>query len=229
MTNDVGYRLLDELLADPWRFDANGRWTELLQAYIAGLSLDTLQVLLRHEDVAVQRVAAAIVSEMGPRRGFRFLDDVIPLAASADVEVAYHATEALTTFSELHLEKFSHVLQNLEHDNDVIRRLSMRMASRVPATTLSAALTQFSPTSASGRDHLAGLALLIREPTDRAGLQAGLQAASAIVRRYAAVGARRFQTVAPELIHEAAGSDDGDVRRFAENELNPPSWNTRLT
>ena len=60
-------QLIEAMLADPIAFEEQGRANELLKHYFSGFPLDTLRPLLRSENVAVQRNASFIASELGSR------------------------------------------------------------------------------------------------------------------------------------------------------------------
>lgn len=48
--------LIGELLADPAGFKERGRPYQLLEEYFAGLSVETLRPLLRHDDMLAKRL-----------------------------------------------------------------------------------------------------------------------------------------------------------------------------
>ena len=59
MTNtQAAQQLIDEILADPIQFEAEGRANDLLHYYFNGFRLDTLRPLLKSSDVVVQRNAS---------------------------------------------------------------------------------------------------------------------------------------------------------------------------
>lgn len=228
MTPNRGSELIVELLSDPAAFEEKHGPYALLQEYFRGMELDTLRPLLKHPDVLVQRAAAFIASELG-RKGHSLADAVIPLAQSPDPDVAYDATLALTAFSDVSdsdARNFVHVLHNLEHADEAVRRVTMRMASNVSLATLLAAGERFSGPSAT--EHAHGLRLVVEAEQHPHKVTDALDHSSPLVRRYAGVAARRLLKSKPDLIQKAALSKDHDVREFASLELNPPSIDSVL-
>ena len=51
MQNQTATELIQEMLADPIQFEAEGRANDLLQYYFDGFPLDTLRPLLQSSDV----------------------------------------------------------------------------------------------------------------------------------------------------------------------------------
>jgi hypothetical protein len=222
MTKVTGEALISELLTDAETFTEKHGPYALLQEYFHGFSLETLRPLLRHTDPAIRRVGAFITSELGSK-GLHLVDDIVPLASSDDPRLVYDAMVAITSFSDGLGSAFEYVLRNLAHVDSGIRRLCMQMTAGVSVTTLNVASQSFSQENPIDREHLTGISLLLQPAVNPDQIRRLLVDPSPLLRRYAAVAARRAITKAPELITEASLNEDADVKRFAYDELNPPA------
>ena len=222
-----GVALIHELMNSPEEFVAKAGPNALLHEYFRGLPLDTLRPLLRHGNLLIQRAAVFIASELGGD-GRALVDDVIPLLASADREVAYDALIAVTAFtSSFDADRFEHVIRALENEDEVLRRLAMRMVSNSPTGTLQGALKRFRAFIQSDPEHRIGLTLLIKgDQLLSEEFQKALAHGSPLIRRYAAIAARRLMKTMPKCIASVASCDDPELRTFAEGELNPPAWDS---
>jgi hypothetical protein len=123
----TGEQLIRELLTNPRVFSKDGRAYDLLQAYFAGLPLETLRPLLRDDDLLVRRAAAFVAEELGIQAQ-SLIDDILPLLASGDRYLQYHAMEALAVCSQgEQAAAFKHVARGLENDDDVLRFRAMEL------------------------------------------------------------------------------------------------------
>jgi len=208
-------QLIRDLLADPEGFDAKGRGYDLLQAYFAGLPLETLRPLLRSQVPLVRRAAAFVASELGSQ-ACSLLDDVIPLLASGNRHLQYHAMEVLAVCSEgERAEAFVQVVRELESDDDVLRALAMRLVSNADLSQLEAARRRLNPSDPRQRKHEQALVTLMAagrvEPAVVAAMIGDVQP---LVRRYGAIAAKRLFRELPHLFTMVGASDDADLQRF---------------
>jgi hypothetical protein len=215
--DDTGQRLIDDLLADPPGFDASSRGYDLLKAYFAGLSLETLRPLLKSDDVHVQRVAAFVASELGIQAR-SLVDDVIPLLSSGNRYLQYHALEVLTVCCKAERAvDFAHVARALESDDDVLRVLAMRLISNAQTAQLEAAQRAFDASDPRQRTHGDALrALAAGNRVEPGVVLAMIRDANPLVRRYGAIAAKRLQEY-PNLMTEVGASDDADLGKFYQS------------
>ena len=131
MTNTLtAQQLIDEMLADPIQFEAEGRANDLLQYYFNGFPLDTLRPLLKSSNVVVQRNASFIASELGSKSA-ALVDDIIPLLHSGDPHIQYAAAEVLAVCCHGEsAEKYRHIIKLLETSHEGLRELVLDLMSR---------------------------------------------------------------------------------------------------
>jgi len=214
-----GEALVSELLANPLKFTEQGNAYQLLQAYFDGYSLETLSPLLTNQNVMVQRAAVWVASELG-KQACSLIHDVIPLIDSHDRNIKYHALEcAIVCASGANVKEFVHVVRSLQSEDDVIRRLAMRLMSNADRAQLEGLLSS-DAISTLGSVHARGLLQLSRpvpvEPKDVLQL---IESPDPLDRKYGAIAAKRFLKSFPQLIVAAAASSDLEVQRFAREEL----------
>src|SRR5262245_13637219 len=132
----TGEQLIRELLSDPAEFGKRGKAYLLLQHYLHGLSVDSLRPLLLHRSELVRRSAAYVVSELG--EGARsVVREVVPLIHDPDLHTQWYALECVMVCStETDVDLFVFVIQELENENDSMRRLAMRLVSNASQTQI---------------------------------------------------------------------------------------------
>jgi len=223
MEGRAGERLINDLLADPRKFDEDGRAYALLQIYFAGFPLDTLRLLLRNDDIFVQRAAAFIASELGGKAS-SLVDDIVPLVSSTDRHVQWYAMEVLAVCGEgEHVEKFAVVIQMLKSNDVALRRLAMRLIANADVSQLEAARRYFATRGASHESHetethhQALVTLVARNRVEPPVVAAMIKDTDPLVRRYGAIMAARLVSEYPNLILEARASDDPDLQSFCES------------
>jgi hypothetical protein len=216
MTNDqIGEQLIRDLLADPRKFDSDGRAYDLLQAYFSGLPLETLRPLLKNDEALVQRAAVFVASELGSQAR-DLVDDVIPLVQANDRYLQYHAMEIIAVCCEGELSgNFVHVVRALESQDDVLRALAMLLVSNANTSQLEAARQYFDAAGSNHRTHASGLHALVQaHRLDPAIVASMMQDADPLTRRYGAIAARRLLPEFPYLFTAAESSNDLAVREF---------------
>jgi len=218
MDDQDGEQLVDELLADPRKFDDEGKAYALLQLYFKGFPVETLRPLLRSDNVFVQRSAAFVASELGGDSR-NLVDDLIPLLSSVDRHVSWYAMEALTVCCKgEHIEKFAHVARMLESDDNALRGLAMRLVSNADVSQLEAAWRFFGAPDSYHRTHADALhALVAAHKVDPTFVVAMMHDPDPLIRRYGAIAAKRVLKKFPHLIMEAGSSVDSDLRRFHDD------------
>ncbi|MBI2374004.1 MAG: hypothetical protein HYV07_08400 [Deltaproteobacteria bacterium] len=220
MEVEAGRGLICDLLADPRRFNDDGRAYDLLQAYFEGLAVETLRPLLRSADPLVRRVAVFVASELGGQAA-DVIHDVIPLLESGDRYLQYHAMEVLTVCcGGEHAGEFAHVARQLESADDVLRALAMRLVARADVSQFEAA-RRLVARDANSRTHQEGLQILAAgEGVEPGPVAAMIGNADPLLRRYGAIAAKRLLARLPSLMSEVGASDDGDLRRFYHEAAN---------
>ena len=211
MNSNVGHVLLEELLADPLRFSDSGRTIHLLQAYFDGFSKETIRPLLRCENAWVQQSVAFVCSELG-KAATSLVNDFPGLVTSTNKHIAWYAMEVIAvcaTDDTVYL--FFKVLEQLENHTDALRRLAVRLASRVDVAESLAARTHFETQKHSFDLHVRCLNVVADERADEQSLAALLEADEPMARRYGSIGAIRFRAQFPQVLALARDSADADV------------------
>ena len=214
-SKSVGEQLIQELLANPSKFDHRGRAYQLLQEYFRGLPLETLRPLLSNEDAIVKKAAVWVVSELG-KDASTLIHDVIPLLQESDRRIKYHALESVMVCSvDENVDEFVHVARALESDDEEIRRLAMRLIGNANTTQLVAAVKLLRSGSDLDRLHEQGLSAVLKaQSLDIGQIHRMIASEKPLVRKYGAIAAKRTFHKHPELIAAAASSADADVRQF---------------
>lgn len=212
--NTGGENLIEELLANPVRFRERGRGYDLLQQYFAGLPLGTLAALLRHQELDVRRAAVWIASELG-RETCSLIDDIILLLNDEDRFLSYHVLDVLIVCSAERGELI-HIAHALQDTDEVIRRRAMALLVRASESQISAALLL--AREKDDPDHQEGLELLLRcrsIPSDQ--FATLLHLPKDLLRKYAAIAAKRQEANRPHIREELSASQDPDIRYLTEN------------
>lgn len=211
MSESEAVALLEELLKNPTEFNERGRAYALLQEYFAGFPVETLRPLLRSEDGSIQRSAAFIVSELGVK-GEALIAELPPLLVASDVHVVWYAMESLAVCSKgANAEKFGDVILMMESPREPIRRLAMRLMTRVQEEQLDAARRLFERQDARSLHAEMLRVVLEREPAE-ACIASMINDPDPITRRYGAIAAKRNSLRFPGLIAAMRSSGDEDVR-----------------
>ena len=218
MTIKNGERLVRELLADPQKFSDGGRAYQLLEAFFAGLPIETLRPLLASNNQLVQRAGAFVASELGSQ-GRDLVDDVIPLLQSPDRHVQHYAMEVLAVCCEgHHAGKFAHVVRMLESGDRGIRLEAMELMSKADPSQIEAAEHLFKAADQNDQVHRNGLRTLIGSEggADVASAKEMIDSDDPLVRRYGAIAAKRLARLRPELMRLLSVADDPDLRDFSK-------------
>ncbi|MGF1507934.1 MAG: hypothetical protein ACFB9M_00375 [Myxococcota bacterium] len=190
----TGERLISQLLEDPSYFKEKGLAYQLLSEVFAGHPLDDIRRLLLSSVPLVQHAGAFVASELGAE-SVRLLDELIPLARSADIYVRYNALEAIAVATATDKqEEFVHVLLALNDDDERVRRMAMRVASRVSSVQLLAAERGFlhiAMDAGERGEHLEGLHMLNGDGWYEHAQTYLLAGTSDLLRQYAAIAFKR--------------------------------------
>ena len=204
-------QLISELLAEPSRFEGGYK---LLQAYLKGAPLETLRPLLRSGDVAIQREAVWVASELG-RQATVLLDDVVRVIDSGDRYLAYHAMESVTLCATgVRAPAFAHVVAKLEDADEVLRSLAMFLMSNVEIAQIAATVD-----AGLHHEHQEGLRLLLDPSAFDEAVLAFIHSAKPLSRRYGAIAAARLYEKNPRLIDEVKTMEDAEVGSFLDSVL----------
>jgi hypothetical protein len=212
----LGNPLIAELLADPAKFEEEGRSYQLLQEYFAGLPIETLRPLLRHKDDLVRHAALFVTSELG-QDACALLDDAIPHIASTDRFQSFHAHEIVLVCAEGPLaDRFIRITEGLESSDDVMRSLTMDLMSRADPSQLRAGADSLADARGRFDAHRRGLNLLANAdrvaPED---VERLLASDDRLDQFYGAIAAKRLREKYPELLEHAASLADLSIRNFA--------------
>ena len=208
--------LIHDLLADPIKFHNEGHANALLQTFFDGEPVEILRPLLHCRVSLVQHAVIFVASELG-KRATPLIGDVIPLMYLGDRYVRFHATEILAVCAVAeHSHEFAHVVQMLDSQDEVLRRLAMFLMSRVDIAQLAAARCRLAECGPRSEVHVQGLCTL--ESGSRASsemIKSMIISDDAVVRRYGAIAAHRLARDLPELVKTVLSSDDPDLREFS--------------
>ncbi|MEK8019040.1 MAG: hypothetical protein VSS75_019395 [Candidatus Parabeggiatoa sp.] len=211
--NLEGTQLIQELLTDPDRFREQG-WG--FQLWEAGLPVETLRPLLKHNDRRVRREAVWVASELG-HKARSLIHDAIPLIYDGDRDIQYSALEIVMvcSFAE-NVDHFVHVVRSLQSDDKLIRGLAMFLVSNADASRLEAGIRLFSSPGSSDKLHKQGLSNLLKGkfilPKQ---VLMMIDDKEPLVQKYGTIAAKRLIKNFPELIVHAISSANPDVRHFS--------------
>ena len=210
--------LIEQLRADPERFERDAGAYQLLQCYFHGYPIATLRPLLANADISIKRAAIFIVSELVTDYA-QLLDLLVPLVGCEEAYIHHTAMTAVAGVAKNeHATALLHILTQLLSPVQVYRLHAMKLLSTTRDQDLHHASTASS--TLPDRRHYVTLSRLFA-PTRIEAARSMITDADALIRRYGAIGAARFNTVAPDLAALLAASDDSDLRRFRER-LWPP-------
>lgn len=216
MKTDLTFeQLLQNLVAAPSNFDANGENSLLLlQYYVDGHDVRTLKPLLSHRNTAIRRTAAFIASELG-QLASDLIDEAVLLLKDDDGLIEYFAMDVVMVCSvATNTDKFVEIIKKMDSAISTTRRRAMFLVSNADVSQLSAAL-QFSTRSLSN-SHTIGIESLLKSNRLHVEeVEALINGPDPLLRRYGAIIARRLFQKFPELNATAASSTDSDLNQFA--------------
>ena len=185
---------------------------DLLQLLRRGFPAHRLRRLLESDDVAVVRTGTALLAELGEQ--LTSAATLLPeLLAHDDPKVRYYAVQAVLGAGSAHHGRLAATAADLVQDpSGPVRRSAARFLAFAPEAQLSAMLPFVSDTR---RHEL--LSRLMAGPSADA-IAAHLQA-EPVDRLVAAAAAVRLARRDPGPLHDAAASEDDDVRELARVEL----------
>lgn len=209
--------LIHQLIANPSNFEEQGKAYQLLDEFFSGLPVDILKPLLQHPDPALRRVATWIVSELG-EQACCILEAVAPLTESQDRHIAYYSLETVAncaTGKDAHY--FVRIARALESADKIIQFLAMRLllwadASQLETSALSIREVEFIA------EHREGLSLLADlDSADPNKILQMLKKQNHISAKYGSIAAKRLYLKYPELLVEAAGTHDPEIKKFLDD------------
>ncbi|MEQ1878037.1 MAG: hypothetical protein ABL958_15445 [Bdellovibrionia bacterium] len=215
----VGNPLIIEMLANPDRFEESGRAYELLQDYFRGYPVETLRLLLRHENILVQRVAVWIASELGDQ-GCGLLHEVIPLLESPDRRSRAYALDVVIVCAiGADVGEIVHIARAMESDDNGIRMLAMQLMSNADQSQLDAGARLAGSTAFLSAAHEDALRQISNRSQTSDEIRRMMGSADPLMRRYGAIAAKRATNVLPRLLEMAAENLDENIREFATRAL----------
>lgn len=177
--------MINDLLKDPKKFFDEGKSYDLLQEYFTGISVSSLDLLLKHENLIVKRVAIWIVSELGDK-AITLKESVLSLLQEKDRYLQYYTFESIMLFSASRAKSLFHYLMlSLESDDDVIRKLGMHLISNASNIQLEEAIQYYS--KIGEQIHTKGLALLLNTQASEKQIESMFFRKNKISPRYIAI------------------------------------------
>lgn len=215
-----GDNLIELLLKNPVDFNARGRGNELLNCYWGGFPIESLRPLLTHRHDEVREAAMFVATELGTKAS-PLINDIVPLVDDPDPSIAWDAIESVCVCSLGSCARyFTVVVRQLENTSSILRRLAMRLLSRVSEVQIRSAVQYVGELGPSAPLHLQGLLILIPSeiPNENA-IRSLLTADSELIQCYGAIGACRYRMPYPMLLQEAVLSTNPNVSEFAKDAL----------
>lgn len=196
-----GAELIEQLLANPAQFYAEGKSHELLQELFRGFPILALRPLLSYSELTVRRVAVWTASELGPKAA-PLTNVVIPLLLESDRYVRYHALEIVMVCSQgASADKFVHVVEAITDEDPVICSLAMRLVVTATDAQLQAALDSSARFGSAVDLHRQGLTrLLAIGDNSRDDVLSMLMSCARLTRIYGALIAKRVGMQCADLI-----------------------------
>ena len=204
--------LVESLLADPETFWAGGSVNALI-IESRGTDLDHLRPLVGSPDLTVQRLFVHTLSELG-RESCPLVRDAVQLLDVDDRFVTYNVFEVLILCAVGSDSGLVWPLyEGLDHEDQVIRRLSMRLLRNADATQWRGALTE--GRARSELLHVRCIERVVSASDPIAESASMLDADHRLVRSYGMVLALRHHSQASKVILSAKTSPDADVSETA--------------
>ena len=219
MVNDKeAEELISEAFEDPVQFSERGRTFDLLQYYLEGYDIDSLRGFLQSDDLYMQSIGAFIATEMGSRAA-SLLDDLIPLLQTEDLGTRYDILESVAVCSDgQDAVSFRFVVEAMVEDHAIeIRNRAMELVSMARRSQWEGALDNLDRRNTEHyTDHQKGLSRLLKGVDSPGEIIGMLNSESSIIRKYGAIMAKTHADRFPLLKAEVFGSNDPDIRNFAE-------------
>lgn len=216
MSESIGKKLIEELLANPKLFNKSHKGYDLLQEYFKGLPLETLIPLLKTSDKSIQGPALWIVSELG-NEGCSLLPYVLPFVSSEERFLKYYALECIIVCSKgNHIKEFIHIIKAMNSEDEVIRVLAMYLISNADDIQLQEGIKLVEGLS-NNTAHSRGLSAL-REcaSLDSQEIRNMIDSDSPLIRKYGVIAAKKVYQENSNLINYASTSLDPDVQKFLQ-------------
>ena len=155
-----------------------------------------------------------MASELGARAA-ALVDCIPPLLQSMDPHVRWYAAEVLAVCATGPLAgESAHLVRVLEDSEAPLRRLAIRLLSRISRSQVEAAARVL----AKDDWHDAALGILLADASaDCIAVESALRDADPVVRRCAAVAALRTGGAGGPAVELLAASDDEDLRSVVES------------
>jgi len=218
--NSSGEQLIGKLLTDPVGFNEQGEAYQLLQEYFHGMPVDTLRPLLSHSDRLVRGAAVFVASELG-EKAKSLVHEVAPLIHDPDPNIQWDALESVMVCSTgTDVDQFLSVVQELDNDNDSMRRLAMRLVANADLSQLEMGSKLSRTLGSSAKLHEQGLLVLLKgDSVNESEVTKMLDNPAPLIRKYGAIAAKRWFEKFPKLLEHAALSSDPDISRFSTEAL----------
>jgi hypothetical protein len=223
MKENIGKKLIEELLSNPDMFLKYGKSYTLLQEYFGGLDVDTLIPILESNDERIQKPAIWIISELaGQARSL--LQHVMPLVDSSDKYIRYYALEFIFLCATAKDEmEIIHLVNAIDDKEPIIRILIMKLLSNAIKSQLQSAIKFAVELKVENYQiHQYGLNMLLNmESTDEETIVNMLNKKDApLTQQYGVMLAKKKYELYPHIMESAVSSNNSDVREFAQMVIN---------
>jgi len=208
--------LISDLLAEPDKFESEGKGNYLLEEHFNGAPVKLLRPILVHRNTAVRRTAMFVANELG-HGASELIDDIVPLITDADIRIQWDALESVMICStDNQSDRFIHIVREIDNQNSPICRLAMRLVSRSKIGQLQEAKRLVGLLKPNHDAHQKGLQALIDESnaSDQS-ISIMLDSDIDVVQKYGAIIASRMIKMLPDSIRRASNCSNKVVAQFA--------------
>jgi HEAT repeat protein len=216
--SERAHKLMTNLSANSKSPHAGVIMNDLLGEFHRGYPVNNLLTLLNASNDDIVEAGAWIASELGIK-GKSLLSAIAPLLRHSSNSVRFSAIDCVLLWADpTHQAELASVVGLLEDPDPGVRWKAMEFLSRASREQLQSILHVFELTQRDSA-YTTGLAWLL-DPKNLSSepIKSGLESENPILRKYAAVAARR-SIEKQELLSYATLNSDADVKDFAETSL----------
>ena len=211
--------MIARLLKDPDEFIGRGAAWELIPCYWTDLPLETIAPLFETADERITGQALYIISEVGPRACYQFLDQALQLLHSEHLKVRLLAYMCVVVGAIKDRQAaILHVFEGLCDQNHHVATSNLSYLAGLPLIRLQGAVSQAAPTGRPALERIQWLLTLPEKPALEDFLPP-LNSAEVLTRRIGAVAAARFQLLFPELLDHMANHQDAAIAAFGKQQI----------
>ncbi|HKF20320.1 MAG TPA: hypothetical protein VKE93_02060 [Candidatus Angelobacter sp.] len=213
---DRADNLLNQIMKDPGSSQVDVLSNDLVKEFYRGYPLMNLWPLLHSPDAALVSAGVWIASELGAL-GQPLLEDVSPLLRHPEKDVRFDAINCLLVWATpSHAAELASIIKLMDDPERSVRWKAMDFLARASNDQLRAGLLDLQVDQPDS-GHVRGLQWLFsQEALDAERVTTALQSQDAVLRKYAAVAARRISKSNRAPLLYAVSVRDPDVKNFAE-------------